>query len=110
MRIKVKSLIKAVENNQTWFNETCDNMDIERRTKERTAEGKKDNACGNVSILITINIFKFDKNGTTQSKNKKKTTDEGLVYAQNKSKAMLLATWPVILWGKKKSQLITALY
>lgn len=90
MRIKVKSLIKAVEKNQTWFSETCDNMDIERRTKERTAEGKKDNACGNISILITINIFKFDKNGTTQSKNKKKQQMKDLSMLKTKVKPCFL--------------------
>lgn len=90
MRIKVKSLIKAVENNQTWFSETCDNMDIERRTKERTAEGKKDNACGNISILITSNIFKFDKNGTTQSKNKKKQQMKDLSMLKTEVKPCFL--------------------
>lgn len=68
MRIKVRLLIKAVENNQAWLSETYDHMDIERRTKDRTAEGKKSNVCQHISILSYFQIW---GNYTKQKKRKK---------------------------------------
>lgn len=50
-------------------------MDNERQTKERTTQGKKDNVCGHLSVFITIHVFKFDKEETAQSINKRKKKD-----------------------------------